>query len=59
MNIKGIEQRVVFQGIHMLFSSYGDRNWKPGENRLSEFVIIGRNLDEAWFQKQFAGCVAS
>lgn len=59
LNIKGVKKRVVFQGIHMLFSSYPDRDWKPSENRVSEFVVIGRNLDEDWFRQQFASCVAS
>lgn len=59
LNIKGVKKRVVFQGIHMLFSSYPDRDWKPDEVPTSEFVIIGRNLDEAWFRDQFAACVVS
>ncbi|KIL40592.1 cobalamin biosynthesis protein CobW [Gordoniibacillus kamchatkensis] len=58
LNIQGVKQRIVFQGIHMLFSSTADREWKPAETPKSEFVIIGRNLDEAWFREQFAGCVA-
>ncbi|WP_248925883.1 CobW family GTP-binding protein [Paenibacillus hamazuiensis] len=58
LNIKGVKQRVVFQGIHMLFDSTADREWKPEEARRSEFVVIGRNLDEAWFKEQFAACVA-
>lgn len=58
LNIKGVKKRVVFQGIHMLFSSYPDRDWKAGEVPTSEFVVIGRNLDEAWFRQQFADCVA-
>ncbi|MBB6732128.1 CobW family GTP-binding protein [Cohnella zeiphila] len=59
LNIKGAKQRIVFQGIHMLFASYPDRAWKPGEVPVSEFVVIGRNLDEQWFREQFARCVAS
>jgi G3E family GTPase len=59
LNIKGLKKRIVFQGIHMLFSSYPDRDWKESETPVSEFVIIGRNLDEQWFKTQFAGCVAS
>ncbi|WP_426452684.1 CobW family GTP-binding protein [Paenibacillus sp. S-38] len=58
LHIKDVEERVLFQGIHMLFTSDSDRSWKEGEERRSEFVIIGRNLDEAWFREQFAGCVA-
>ncbi|WP_166240875.1 CobW family GTP-binding protein [Paenibacillus turpanensis] len=58
LNIKGVKQRIVFQGIHMLFESTPDREWRPDEQRKSEIVIIGRNLDEAWFQEQFSGCIA-
>lgn len=56
--IQGIEERVIFQGIHMLFASTPDRKWKADEVPHSEFVIIGRNLDEAWFRAQFAACAA-
>ncbi|AJY76235.1 CobW family GTP-binding protein [Paenibacillus beijingensis] len=58
LNIKDVPQRIIFQGIHMLFASTPDREWAPDETRRSEFVIIGRNLDEGWFRNQFAGCVA-
>lgn len=42
----------------MLFASAPDRKWKSNEVPMSEFVIIGRNLDEKWFKSAFAGCVA-
>ncbi|MCD1257681.1 GTP-binding protein [Paenibacillus athensensis] len=58
LHIKGVKQRVIFQGIHMLFTSAPDREWKATETPHNEFVIIGRNLDEAWFREQFAACVA-
>lgn len=59
LNIRGAKHRIVFQGIHMLFESTPDREWKPDETRKSEIVIIGRNLDQAWFQEQFSGCVVA
>ncbi|WP_284642548.1 CobW family GTP-binding protein [Paenibacillus silviterrae] len=58
LNIKNVNQRIVFQGIHMLFSSDSDREWRTDETPKSEFVIIGRNLDEAWFREQFNSCIA-
>lgn len=58
LNIQGVKRRIVFQGIHMLFDSTPDREWRPDETRKSEIVIIGRNLDEAWFREQFSGCMA-
>ncbi|MEI7024858.1 CobW family GTP-binding protein [Paenibacillus sp. y28] len=59
LNIHGVEQRVVFQGIHMLFHAHADREWRDSEPRRSEFVIIGRRLDEAWFREQFASCAVT
>ncbi|TAE51226.1 MAG: GTP-binding protein, partial [Bacteroidetes bacterium] len=45
LNVKGQSQRIIFQGVHQLFDSAGDRLWKPGEDRSNQFVFIGRNLD--------------
>lgn len=59
LNIKGVKQRIVFQGIHMLFDSTPDRDWRPDETRKSEIVIIGRNLDQAWFEEQFNKCIVN
>jgi G3E family GTPase len=58
LHIKNVQKRVVFQGIHMLFASNADREWRSGEQQVSEVVIIGRNLDQDCFQQQFADCVA-
>ncbi|WP_438449078.1 CobW family GTP-binding protein [Gorillibacterium sp. sgz5001074] len=58
LNIRGVRERVVFQGIHMLFDSTPDRPWREDEARRSEFVVIGRNLNEEWFREQFALCAA-
>ncbi|MBU6146303.1 MAG: GTP-binding protein [Paenibacillaceae bacterium] len=58
LHIANTDQRVVFQGIHMLFESYADRKWLPDETRKTEIVIIGKNLDEQFFRAQFAQCVA-
>lgn len=57
LSIQGVDRRIVFQGIHMLFASTADRLWKPGEKRVSEIVFIGRNLDKKMFEDAFAQCV--
>ena len=46
--VKGMNEKFVFQGVHMLFS--GDFSneiglWKDGETRECRFVFIGKNLD--------------
>lgn len=59
LHIENVRTRVIFQGIHMLFECTPDRPWQDSEQRKSEVVIIGRNLDESWFREQFSGCIAT
>ncbi|MEW4369700.1 CobW family GTP-binding protein [Paenibacillus kandeliae] len=58
VHIANVEQRVVFQGVHMMLGIHTDRSWQKDEPRSSRIVIIGKHLDEEWFQQQFAQCVA-
>ena len=58
LHIKGIEQRVVFQGLHMLFSGHPDRKWKENEIRRSELVFIGKDLNKEELEQQFKNCIA-
>lgn len=57
LNIAGIDQRFVFQGVHMLFEGKPDRPWKPNETPKNELVFIGRNLDEAQLREDFRACL--
>lgn len=58
--VKGINQKFVFQGVHMLFGGdfSDDFLWKEGEKRECRFVFIGRNLDHAALQKGLMDCKA-
>jgi G3E family GTPase len=58
LHIKGIPKRVVVQGVQMMFDSAPDRFWNPGERRASQFVFIGKELDEAAIRAGFATCLA-
>jgi G3E family GTPase len=58
LNIKGKDQRYVFQGVHMLFEGKADRPWKADETRQNELVFIGRNLNEAQLKEDFRACLA-
>ncbi len=55
--VKGSPNRLVFQGVHMLFDAKFDRPWgsAPRENTL---VFIGRNLDRAALNEAFQACLA-
>ncbi|MFB5662507.1 CobW family GTP-binding protein [Alteribacillus sp. HJP-4] len=58
LHIDKMDQRIVFQGLHMLFSGSPDRKWRSSEKRLSELVFIGKNLDKEQLQQQFNNCIA-
>jgi G3E family GTPase len=58
LDVKGEERRLVFQAVHMILEGDFQREWKPGEDRTSRMVFIGRNLDEALLRVGFASCVA-
>lgn len=51
-------RRFVFQGVHMILDGDLQRDWKPGEKRVSRLVFIGRNLKEDAIRKGFAATVA-
>ena len=59
--VKGMDQKFVFQGVHMLFGggfSSEVAPWKEGETRECRFVFIGRNLDDEELQKGLMDCKA-
>lgn len=58
LHIEGLADRVVFQGVHMLFNSNQDRAWKKGEKRTNQLVFIGKDLDEAVLRKEFLQCLS-
>ncbi|ACK64940.1 cobalamin synthesis protein P47K [Rippkaea orientalis PCC 8801] len=57
LNIQGMAERFVFQGVHMLVDAQPDRPWKPQETRKNELVFIGRNLDEMKLKEEFRACL--
>ena len=59
--VKGMDQKFVFQGVHMLFG--GDFSneiglWKDGEDRECRFVFIGRDLDHQELEAGLLECKA-
>jgi G3E family GTPase len=55
---KGDPKRFVFQGIHMILDGEVQRDWRPGETRISRIVFIGRNLKEDEIRHGFEACAA-
>ena len=59
--VKGMDQKFVFQGVHMLFGgSFSEEIglWKENEKRECRFVFIGRNLDHEELEKGLMDCKA-
>ncbi len=57
LNISGMDERFVFQGLHMHFSNTKDRPWKQGEKRISEVVLIGKDIEKKTFEESFKNTV--
>lgn len=56
--IRGLQERYVFQAVHMLFEGSPERPWRPDEPRVSRMVFIGREMDEDAFREAFRRCLA-
>lgn len=57
LNVAGMNQKFVFQGVGMLFSGgFVDSEWAEGEIRESRFVFIGKNLDKKALLDGFMDC---
>jgi hypothetical protein len=55
VSLKGVDERIVIQGVHMVLdtSSLGPWGDRP---RRTQLVFIGRELDEAALESGFKGC---
>ncbi len=56
LNVKGSENRLVFQGVHMLFDAKFDRPWGK-DARVNTLVFIGKNLDRDSLTLGFRSCL--
>ena len=55
----GIDERYVFQGVHMLMDASPMGAWPEGTTRNSRMVFIGRNLDSMNLKEGFEACKAA
>lgn len=58
LSIKGVNRRMLFQGVHMLMGADLGRPWAASEKRSSKLVFIGRKLPEALFRQGLEQCLA-
>ncbi len=56
--VAGHNHRAIFHGVNNRFHIFWDRPWREGEVRRSQFVFIGKKLDEAKIEKGLRACLA-
>ena len=57
--LQGEPRRFVFHGVHMTLESAPGAAWQPGEQKQSQIVFIGRNLQGDSLRHGFESCFAS
>jgi G3E family GTPase len=57
LDMKGDDNRFVFQGVHMLLDGSSDRPWAKGR-RVNQLCFIGRKLDREALNAGFRSCLA-
>merc|ERR1719230_1409484 len=56
--VKGMNEKFVFQAIHMLFANSMEGSWGPDEERRCKMVFIGKNLNREELTNGFMKCMA-
>jgi G3E family GTPase len=57
LNLKGIDERIVIQGVHMLVDNASLGRWGARPKR-TQLVFIGKNLDQSRMKQDFEICLA-
>jgi len=55
--VKGMPQKYVFQGIHMIFTGTPQKLWEEGEERRCKFCFIGKDLNREELTTGFMACM--
>lgn len=59
LDFEGIEDRYVFQGVHMLMDGAPMGMWPEGKTRNSRVVFIGRGVENMGLKEGFEACRAN
>jgi G3E family GTPase len=55
--IEGHAERFVFQGVQFDFELLPDRHWKIDEERKSDLILIGTQINKSEFADAFTNCI--
>ena len=56
--MKGINRRMLFQGVHMMMGAEPGKPWAANEKKTTKMVFIGRKLPEDIFKRGLEQCLA-
>jgi len=56
--MKGVDRRMLFQGVHMLMGAEPGKPWGPKEKKATKMVFIGRKLPQEIFTQGLEQCLA-
>ena len=56
--MKGLDRRMLFQGVHMLMGAEPGKPWASNEPKATKMVFIGRKLPKEVFTKGLEQCLA-
>jgi G3E family GTPase len=57
LNMKGVDRKVVFQGVHQMMGSDLAGKWLPTEKKTSKMVFIGIDLPQDLINDGLQGCL--
>jgi len=55
--IKGEPEKIVLQGVHMLFEMQPSKPWQKDELHKNAIIFIGKNLDRNILTQGFISCL--
>jgi len=56
--MKGINRRMLFQGVHMMMGAEPGKPWAANEKKSTKMVFIGRKLPQEIFTKGLEQCLS-
>jgi len=57
--VQGMNEKFVFQAVHMLYANSQERAWAPGEERRCKMVFVGANLHREVLRAGFMKCMVN
>merc|ERR1712045_999644 len=57
--VKGMQEKFVYQAIHMIFTNSKEGSWAADEERRCKMIFIGKNLNREELTTGFMACMAS